>query len=154
MNDSLILNNNIIINNSKDQFNINLISNETIENNNKSYKGKEYFNKVVLDREEYINNMDKELKNGTLLNNVFTSFYITKKSLKLNKLNKNISFINKDENINGINEDMNKIKKLQLLKDKNNNSISTNNFSCELSIRSNKGVSCQVKDCAINSKNL
>jgi hypothetical protein len=72
----------------------------------------------------------------------------------LNKLNKNISFINKDENINGINEDMNKIKKLQLLKDKNNNSISTNNFSCELSIRNNKGVSCQVNDCAINSKNL
>jgi len=143
INDSLILNNNIIINNSNDQFNINLISNETIDNNNKSYKDKEYFNKVVLGREEYINNIDKEIKNGTLLNNVFTSFYITKKSLKLNKLNKNISFINKDENINGINEDMNKIKKLQLLKDKNNNSISTNNFSCE-----------QVKDCAISSKNL
>jgi lipopolysaccharide export LptBFGC system permease protein LptF len=129
LNDSLILNNNIIIKNSKDQLNINLISNERTEDNIKSYKGKENFNMIVLDREGYINNMDKEVKNGTLLNNVFTSFYITKKSLKLNKLNKNISFINKDENINEINQDMNKIKKLQLLKDKNINSISTNNFS-------------------------
>ena len=153
INDSVILNNNIIINNTKDQHNINLISNETKENNMKFYNNEDYFNMVVLDREQYINNMDKKVKNGTLLNNAFTSFYINKKSLKLNKRNKNISFINIYENINEINQDINKINKLQLLKDKNNN-ISTNNFSHGLNIRGNKGVPQPIRGCGTNSKNI
>jgi len=108
---------------------------------------------VMLDRDEYFNNVDKEVKNGTLLYNVFTSFYINKKSLKLNKRNKNknISFINNDVNINQNNQDINKMNKLELLKDNNNIS---NSFTDELSITDNKVVLLTKKGWGTNSKNI
>jgi hypothetical protein len=112
------------------------------------------YNMVMSDREDYFNNMDKEVKNGTLLKNAFTSFYINKKSLKLNKRNKNISFINNNNKINQINKDINKINKLQLLKDKINNNIPYNSLSHELSIRDNKGVQQARKGIGTNSKNI
>lgn len=152
-NKSLLLDNNIIINNNKDQLNINIISNKNNEKNMKYYNNKDSFNEVGLDIEQYFNNMDKEVKKGTLLKNAFISFYFNNKSLKLNKWNKNISFINV-ESINDINQDNNKKNIFQLLKDKKNKNRSTNGYSYELRIMDNKGIPLSIRGSDTNSKKL
>jgi len=81
-------NNNILLSENKsilNSTNNNLIYKEK-DKNNANFKYNEDYSKVnTINKEQYINEMKKEIKNNTLLNNSFTSFYIKNKNLSINK---------------------------------------------------------------------
>lgn len=73
----------------------------------------------ALNKEQYIDGMKKNVKNGSLFYNVFTSFYINKSNLNKNKRNNIISFIFNDNN-QDISKFINKKNKSLYLKDNQN----------------------------------
>lgn len=77
----------------------------------------------ALDKEQYIQDIQKVRKGSTLLSNAFTSFYYNPSNL--NKGNNSISYI-KSENVNEINQYVHKENKFQYLKAKDNNRIYSN----------------------------
>jgi len=116
---------NNIFNSNKDKININLISKVKEEKITKFENNEDFYSIEGLNKEQYINEIHKEIKKSTLLNNVFTSFYIYNKGSKLNKGSNSNSFIN-TENINERIQYVNKKNKFQDLKDKNNSKNFTN----------------------------
>ena len=67
--------------------NNNLKSKVKDENNTELNKNENYSIGNSLNKEQYIYEIKKEMKNNTLLNNLFTSFYIKNSNLSLNKPN-------------------------------------------------------------------
>src|SRR5271169_4690998 len=90
---TLLSKKNSILNSSKNIINNNLIPKVKKENGINFTKDESPFKLNAFNKEQYIYDMKKEIKNGILLNNSFTSFYIKNNNLNLNKYNNTRSFI-------------------------------------------------------------
>jgi hypothetical protein len=143
-NNSLLFEKNSKFNLYINEANSNFISKVRDINIIKSGDNEKYNKNDGLNKEQYINQMNNNIINDKLLNNIFTSFYIKKNNLNINKPNKIKSYINNDNN-NALNEDrshLNNILKDKLffdteliksrsrkLNDKVGNNVNTNNIN-------------------------
>jgi len=112
-NNNLLSDKNSILNSA----NNNLISKVRDGNNIELKKNENYSIINSLNKEQYIYEIKKEIKNNTLLNNLFTSFYIKNSNLSLNKSNNIKLFLHFDnpKKINQNKSGINLIKKDKLL---------------------------------------
>jgi hypothetical protein len=98
------------------------------ENSIKYINNDNYYIVDASDKEQYIYNMKKEIKKGSLLNNSFTSFYIhNNNNLNLNKLNNIRSFNNEIDQVKSMYIPTSKDKWSFGVRFKNNRSYYLNN---------------------------